>query len=300
MRAWLKRLQTLGVTFRLQMRWQGWDDEGALFFSDKDGQKKCVQASAVLLALGGASWSRLGSDGAWVDILKQEQIPVAPLRPANCGFIVPWSEHFRSRFEGQPVKSVMATYGDQAKRGEIMVTEHGVEGSLIYAFGAALRDDLEKGIVALTLDLRPDFDEEELAKRLQAPRGSQSLSNHLRKAGGLSPVAIGLLHEIFGKNGLPEKAKELARCIKTAPLQVTATAGIERAISSAGGIPFLALNDDLMLKSMPGVFAAGEMLNWEAPTGGYLMQGCFSTGVRAAEGILRYSRASRQAADSVV
>jgi len=286
LRAWLKRLEQLGVRFALRHRWIGWDG-AALVFEKGDGQKITVTPEATLLALGGASWPRLGSDGHWVELLRAAQIPVAPLRAANCGFVVPWSDFFRARFAGQPLKPLTLSFAGRKQRGELTITQNGLEGSLIYAFGAALRDAIERqGHAEITLDLRPDLSLEVLKQRLDAPRGSQSLSNHLRRAGGLSPLAASLLRE--GARDLSQDTSDLAALIKAKPLTLTATGPLEKAISTAGGVCLDALDETLMLKAKPGVFVAGEMLDWEAPTGGYLLQGCFSTAALAAKGIVHF------------
>jgi uncharacterized flavoprotein (TIGR03862 family) len=286
LRAWLKKLAALGVTVALRHRWTGWQGE-ALTFQTEDGAIKSVKADATLIALGGASWPHLGSDGHWAEIFRRENIPLAPFRPANCGFVVEWSDIFRERHAGEPLKPVTLSFLDRSQRGEIMITEKGVEGSLIYAFGAALRDTIDaQGKAEIALDLRPDRSKDELIKRLAAPRGRASFSNHLRKAAGLSPLAVSLLRE--GMKDLPQNPAALASRIKAMPLSLTATAPITRAISTAGGVSRDALNDTLMLKAKPGVFLAGEMLDWEAPTGGYLLQGCFSTATLAVEGMQKW------------
>lgn len=283
LRAWLKRLDRLGVRFHLRRRWIGWEAE-ALVFQTEDGQTEHVHADACLIALGGASWPHLGSDGHWADILRAQNITLAPFRPANCGFLVAWSDIFRERHAGAPLKPVTLSFAGRSQRGEIMITQQGVEGSLIYAFGAVLRDAMEaSGQAVITLDLRPDLALEELTRRLGVPRGRQSQSNHLRKAAGLSPVAASLLRE--GARDLPANPTVLAQRIKAMPLSLIATGPLERAISTAGGVRLEALTENLMLKDKPGVFVAGEMLDWEAPTGGYLLQGCFSTASLAARGI---------------
>lgn len=282
LRAWLKKLDRLSVVFAPRHRWTGWDGE-ALTFATANGPLR-VAADATLIALGGASWPHLGSDGHWTDIFASEGIAVAPLKPANCGFTVGWSDIFRDRHAGEPLKPVALTFAGRSQRGEIMITRDGVEGGLIYAFGAAIRDAIDThGEAVVTLDLRPDRSQADLAKRLATPRGKQSLANHLRKAGGLSPLAASLLRE--GARDLSPDPALLAARIKALPLTLTATGPIARAISTAGGVRLDALSDDLMLKAKPGIFVAGEMLDWEAPTGGYLLQGCFSTAALAAAGL---------------
>ena len=280
LRAWLRRQGGLGVRFAPRRRWSGWDEGGRLVFVTSEGDVETAEPAATVLALGGASWPRLGSDGGWVDILKGRGVAVVPLRPANCGFEVPWSEHFAGRFAGTPLKPVTVSFGGSGIQGEVVITARGLEGGPVYALSAALRESIaETGGATLSLDLRPGLSLEELARRLRAPRGSQSLSTYLRKAGGLAPVAVGLLRE--AGISLPDAA-----LIKALPLRLTAAGPIEKAISSAGGVALSALDERLMLRALPGVFVAGEMLDWEAPTGGYLLQGCFSTGVAAARGVL--------------
>ncbi|MDD3371280.1 MAG: TIGR03862 family flavoprotein [Alphaproteobacteria bacterium] len=288
LRSWLKKLGELGVTFHFRQTWAGWNDSGEMIFQDADGKTDFVKADAALLALGGASWPRLGSDGNWVSVLLHEKIPVAPLRPANCGFEVKWSERLVQRYTGQPVKSMRATFGDKSVRGEAMVTEKGIEGGAIYALSSALRDEIEKnGKAILHLDLRPDLSLERLTEKLELPQKGQSRSTFLRKAAGMSPIAISLTQEILHKDPRPaESPASLAALIKALPLTLTAPFSLERAISSAGGICREALDGNFMLIEKPGVFAAGEMLDWEAPTGGYLLQGTFSTAFAAAQGML--------------
>jgi uncharacterized flavoprotein (TIGR03862 family) len=282
LRAWLKKLDRLGVKFAPRHAWAGWNGD-ALVFETAEGAV-AVKADATLLALGGASWPHLGSDGHWAAILRAQNIPLAPFRPANCGFLVAWSDGLRERHAGEPLKPVTLSFAGRSQRGEIMITEYGVEGSLVYAFGAALRDEIEaRGKAQIILDLRPDLTQDELIRRLSAPRGRRSLANHLRKAGGLSPLAASLLRE--GARDLSPNPSLLAERIKAMPVTLVATGPLERAISTAGGVAWNALTDDLMLQDKPGVFVAGEMIDWEAPTGGYLLQGCFSTATLAAHGI---------------
>jgi uncharacterized flavoprotein (TIGR03862 family) len=285
LRAWLSRLESLGVRFALRHRWQGWDAEGRPVFSNAAGELVTAQADATILALGGASWPRLGSDGSWVEHLEGRGVAVAPLRPANMGFTLPWSEVVRGRFEGEPLKRIALTFEGVTVRGEAIVTADGIEGGAIYALSARLRDAIEReGKAVLHLDLRPDLSEEALAKRLSAPRKGQSASTFLRKAGGLSPLGTALLRESDPR--LPQEPAALARLIKAVPLTLTGMKPLDRAISSAGGIPFAELDENLMLRRLPGVFVAGEMLDWEAPTGGYLLQASFATGIAAAKGVL--------------
>lgn len=282
LRAWLQRLDRQGVRFCPRHRWTGWD--GAALSFDTATGPLCVTADATLFALGGASWPHMGSDGHWADIFAREAIALAPFKPANCGFDVAWSEVFRTRHAGEPLKPVTLTFQGRAQRGEIMITDKGVEGSLIYAFGAAIRDEIEaNGKAVISVDLRPDRTMEELRKRLSAPRGRQTLSNHLRKAAGLSPLAASLLRE--GARDLSGDPSVLAARIKAMPVTLLRPAPIARAISTAGGVRLEAVSENLMLTQKPGTFVAGEMLDWEAPTGGYLLQGCFATAALAARGI---------------
>ncbi len=284
LRAWLRRLDNLGVKFRFRHRWLGWTRSGALLFSGAAGEQVEIAADAVVLALGGASWPRLGSDGSWVDILSAAGIPVTPLAPANCGVCVAWSDAYR-RFEGQPLKRVAVGLPGAPKiRGEAIITATGLEGGAIYAVASAVRHELPLSRQPeLAIDLRPDLPLLDLTRRLQAPRGKQSAANFLRKAAGLSPAAIGLLREPQG-GPLPSDAGELASLIKDVRLPITGLAGLDRAISTAGGVAFDAIDAQFMLRTKPGVFVVGEMLDWEAPTGGYLLQATFATAVAAAEG----------------
>jgi uncharacterized flavoprotein (TIGR03862 family) len=291
LRAWLRRLDAEGVKFAFRHRWTGWDAQGRLQFGTSDGVRT-IEVSATVLALGGASWPRLGSDGGWIDLLAANNVAVAPLKSANSGFTVAWSDIFRDRFEGQPLKGVSLSTGQHSARGEAIVTRGGIEGGAVYALSAELRDAvLRDGQATLTIALRPDLDVDGLAKKLSAPKGKQSLSNFLRKVASLSPVAIGLLQEAAKASGsalagMPPA--DLARLINAVPIRLTGVAPIARAISSAGGIAFDELDADYMIRKLPGVFAAGEMLNWEAPTGGYLLQASFATGAAAGKGALKW------------
>jgi uncharacterized flavoprotein (TIGR03862 family) len=293
LRAWLRRLASQGVQFAFRHRWIGWDDARRLRFQAPDDER-VVEARATVLALGGASWPRLGSDGAWAEMLASAGVTIAPLRPANCGFTVDWSDVFKERFEGQPLKGSEFKFVAHAVGGEAVITRAGIEGGAIYALSAELREAIAtSGVAVLRVALRPDLGAEELANRLSASRGKQSLSNFLRKAVGLSPVAIGLLQEAVISSGgslSSLSTNELAALINAAPIRLTGTAPIARAISSAGGIAFDELDADFMLRKLPGVFAAGEMLDWEAPTGGYLLQASFATGAAAGRGALRWLR----------
>jgi uncharacterized flavoprotein (TIGR03862 family) len=287
LRAWLRRLDGAGVRFAFRHRWTGWDGE-RLTFDTPDGAA-AVEADATVLALGGASWPRLGSDGAWVEPLTQAGVAVAPLKPANCGFVAGWSEHF-TRFAGQPLKRLALSFGDQVVRGEAIITETGLEGGGIYALSGPLRDAIAaSGEATLTIALRPDMTPEELERRLSAPRAKQSLTTFLRKSLSLSPAEIGLLHDVSRAQPLARlEPAALARLINAVPIRLTATAPFARAISTAGGVAFDELGAHFMLRRLPGVFVAGEMLDWEAPTGGYLLQACFATGAAAGQGALAW------------
>lgn len=291
LRAWLRRLDENGVQFAFRHRWTGWDDQGRLIFGTPS-RLQAVACKATVLALGGASWPRLGSDGAWVEVLAAKGVNIAPLRPANSGFTVAWSEIFKNRFEGQPLKGVALSFGKQSVRGEAMVTRSGIEGGGVYALSSVLREAvIADGKATLRVALRPDLDASELTTKLAASRGKQSFSNFLRKAIYLSPVAIGLLQEVTVTEGIqlaslpPEK---LASLINAVPVMLNGVASIARAISTAGGISFEEVDEAFMLTRMPGSFVAGEMLDWEAPTGGYLLQASFATGAAAGEGVLKY------------
>ncbi len=294
LRAWLRHLQSLGVELRLKQKWLGWADTGELLFAstdkNQDTQKnEYVTAQATILALGGASWPHLGSDGHWMPILQAVQVPLVPFAPANAGLCVSWSEHLKTKFSGQPLKNIAVSCGDHTKRGEVVITKRGLEGGACYALNAHVRDQLQQNsAAAITLNLKPDMTTAEIAERLKRPRGRQSLSNHLRKTVGLSPAAVALLHETANRNISSFDPDELAQHIANLPLTCTGLFDIDRAISSAGGIAFEALTSDFMLKAKPGLFAAGEMLDWDAPTGGYLLQASFATGIAAAKGAVRF------------
>ena len=281
LRAWLSRLERLGVQFRLRSTWTGWKDD-ALSFDTPEGEQ-LERPDAVVLALGGASWAKLGSDGAWVPYLEATGTPVAPLRPANVGFSLDWSPQIRERFAGTPLKGIALTHGSTTVRGEAMIAAYGIEGGGIYALSAALRDAIERDSqTELVIDLRPDMTRQALTQKLLKPRGKESLSNWLRKTLKLEPVAIALLREA---GPLPTEPGPLATRIKGVSLTLTAPQGLTRAISTAGGVTLDAVDEHLMLKARPGVFIAGEMLDWEAPTGGYLLQASFASGVAAANGV---------------
>jgi uncharacterized flavoprotein (TIGR03862 family) len=289
LRVWLRRLDAQGVQVRPRHRWTGWDAQGRLLFADAQGHTHTVAVDVTLLALGGASWPRLGSVGEWIDILRRDGIAVNPLRPANCGFLVAWSELFRSRFAGQPLKRLSLSFGSMSVRGEAMIADYGLEGGGIYALSAPLRDAIEaEGTAVLTLDLLPDVSVHELTYKLATPRGKQSLPNFLRKTARLSPAAIGLAQEVSKGKLVALAPDAMARTLKTLPVKLTGVAPIARAISSAGGIAFSAIDEHYMLRRRPGVFVAGEMLDWEAPTGGYLLQACLATGKAAGEGALAW------------
>ena len=283
LRAWLHRLRGQGVRFHVRHRWQGWAAAGKLRFSTPAGEISHA-ADVTLLALGGGSWAKLGSDGRWVEVLAGQNIPLAPLRPANCGFDVAWSEHFRQRFAGHPVKPVIGECAGLRQQGEFNITAQGIEGGLVYALSAPLRDALEAGMPAhLVLDLAPGRSRERLQSELARPRGRDSLARHLRRCAGIEGVKAGLLYEfcpppVFGD------PVALAAAIKALSLPVRATRPLDEAISSAGGVRFEGLDDKLMVQTRPGLFLAGEMLDWEAPTGGYLLTACLASGYRAGNG----------------
>jgi uncharacterized flavoprotein (TIGR03862 family) len=270
---------------RTRWRWTGWNDDGAACFDTPDGAQS-LAPDATVLALGGGSWPRLGSDGGWTAAM--ERVQVAPLRPANCGFDVPWSDVFRSRHEGTPLKRIALSFRAETVRGEAVVTADGIEGGAVYALSARLRDALDRNeTVILHIDLRPDLDRAALAARLSGPRGGASLSTFLRKAAGLPPVGIGLVQEALHGGAKPD---DLAGLVKAVPIKLTAPRPLARAISTAGGVVLHELDERFMLRRRPGVFAAGEMLDWEAPTGGYLLQGAISTGAAAGNGVLAWLR----------
>jgi uncharacterized flavoprotein (TIGR03862 family) len=297
LRAWLHRLRGQGVQFHVRHRWLGWAADGSLRFATPAGDCT-VEADAVILALGGGSWAKLGSDGAWVPLLRERGVPVAPLKPANCGFDVAWSPIFSERFAGAPVKAVSAHCytpgvlssgrGEPEKKGEFNITATGIEGGLIYAVSAALRDALARdGTAILHLDLAPGRSLDRVIADLSRPRGRDSLANHLRRHAGIEGVKAGLLREFCPPETL-QSADRLAAAIKSLPLVVTAARPLDEAISSAGGVTFEGLDENLMLSGQPGVFCAGEMLDWEAPTGGYLLTACFASGRAAGLGAARW------------
>jgi uncharacterized flavoprotein (TIGR03862 family) len=287
LRRWLRRLESQGVEVRQRCAFVGFDERGRPIIEGPEGARASIDAGATILALGGASWPRLGSDGSWANALREKGVEVAPLRPANCGFDVAWSPFLREKFAGQPLKNVALTFGRVRIRGEAMISATGLEGGGVYALSGAMRDAIEaNGFATLYIDLRPDLLPADLLARLKEAKAGQSIANMLRKL-GLSPAAAGLLRE---PGPLPKDAEGLARLIKGVPVHLTGVRPIARAISSAGGIAWDEVDGNLMLTRLPGIFVAGEMLDWEAPTGGYLLQACFSTGRlagRAAAGFAR-------------
>jgi uncharacterized flavoprotein (TIGR03862 family) len=290
LRGWVRRLREQGVRFHVQHRWRGWTDEGALRFEAPDGDV-VARHDATVLAMGGGSWPELGSDGRWVESLEAKGIAIAPQQPSNCGFDIGWSEHLATRFAGEPLKPVVAHWIDEhgmphQRQGECVVTVTGIEGSLVYALSPMLRDAIARdGHATLVLDLLPGRDEDELVRRLGKPRGSRSLSEHLRREAGVSGVRVALLHEVLDKTALADTLR-IARTLKRFPFRLQRPRPIGEAISSAGGVPIEALDQRLMLRTLPGTFAAGEMLDWEAPTGGYLLTACFASGRHAAHGVI--------------
>ncbi len=286
LRGWVRRLREQGVQFAVQHRWLGWAADGALRFAAADGERR-ASADATILALGGASWPKLGSDGGWVALLRERGIGVATLKPANCGFACRWSPHFSDRHAGAPVKPVALSFAGSAPvQGEFVITADGIEGSLVYAFSAALRDAIDAdGQATITLDLCPNRSHASLLAALARPRGKRSLSEHLRRTIGVDGVRLGLLHELGERSALADPAA-CAALLKALPLTLHGTRPIAEAISSAGGVCFSALTDGLMLRALPGVYCAGEMIDWEAPTGGYLLTACFASGRRAARSAL--------------
>ena len=289
LRAWVQRLRSQGVRFRMRHRWLGWNDAGALRFAAPEGEL-LIQPRATVLALGGGSWPQLGSDAAWVPWLQAKGIALAPLQSANSGFDVAWSPHLLERFAGAEVKSVALSFTDsqgcqQTRQGEFVLAKYGVEGSLIYAFSRALRDALAmQGSATFTLDLAPGRSAERVTTELAHPRGARSMSSHLQSRVGIKGVKAALLRETLGKDAYTDPTR-LAQAIKALPITVNAVRPMNEAISTAGGVSFEALDERLMLKGLPGVFAAGEMLDWEAPTGGYLLTACLAQGAWAAAGV---------------
>jgi len=293
LRAWLKRLRESGVQLHTRQRWLGWDEHGALRIAGPQGETQ-VEADATLLALGGGSWARLGSDGAWVPLLQNRGIAIAPLQPANCGFeVAGWSEHLREKFAGAPLKTVsLALPGEAPRKGEFVLTATGIEGSLVYALSAPIRNTINRdGAATVLLDLLPDRTLTQIASALARPRGSQSMAKHLHRQLKLDGVKAALLRELTDTTTF-QAPQALAAAIKALPIRLVRPRPLDEAISSAGGVPFEDLDEGLMLRRLPGVFCAGEMLDWEAPTGGYLLTACFASGRAAAEGMLRWLRAN--------
>lgn len=280
LRAWLTRLAAQGVDIRTRASWLGWSDDGALRF-DEGGTITTLQPSATLFALGGASWPRLGADGSWRDAFKSRGVEVTPFQPSNVGFNVAWSEHFRTRFAGQPLKNIAIRHDGREVRAEAMITAYGIEGGALYTLSTDLR---HRTPVTLAVDLRPDLSHEDIATKLARAKRGDTLSSTLRKSLGLAPLAVSLLHE----GGAPPRAPDaLAARIKSLPITLVSARGLDRAISTAGGVAWSAVDADLQLRAIPNTYVSGEMLDWEAPTGGYLLQACFATGAWAAKAILR-------------
>ena len=305
LRAWLHRQREAGAKFHVRHRWLGWSEDGALRFATPKGEYT-AQADIVVLALGGGSWARLGSDASWVPLLERRGVQVTPLQPANCGFDIGWSEHFRSRFAGRPLKSVVASFTDSAgvthrRQGECIITDTGVEGGLVYALAAPLRDAIAaNGAAMMVLDLLPGREPSRVIEEIAYPRGAKSLSNHLQSRLGIKGVKAGLLREAMLKDDFTDPAR-IAAALKALPLKLVATRPMDEAISTAGGVAFETLDEHLMIRSLPGVFCAGEMLDWEAPTGGYLLSACFASGRAAAAGALAWlERRHPRQADSPV
>jgi hypothetical protein len=288
LRAWLTRLDALGVTLERSVTWCGWGGDGALVLEDAAGHRRSYGTSALVLALGGASWPRLGSDGGWAPLLRERGIAVQPLTASNAGVIIDWSPAFAARFAGMPLKRIAARVGDATASGEAIVTAQGLEGGIIYALTRAIRACLDSaGTAEITIDLKPSLTVAALAERLARRRKGDTLTNHVRKAGALESVAVGLLRE-GGGGPLPVNASALAERIKSVTLTIRAIAGLERAISTAGGVALDEIDEHFMLRRLPGVFVAGEMLDWDAPTGGYLLQACLATGVAAGRGVIAH------------
>jgi uncharacterized flavoprotein (TIGR03862 family) len=291
LRTWLKRLEKNGVSFHLRHRWVGWDEDKRLLFDSPEGKTR-VESQCTILALGGGSWRRLGSDGAWTQWLEQAGVKIEAFSPSNCGFDVNWSDHFREKYHGHPVKSTAFSFNGVSQLGEFVITRHGVEGSLVYAFSAGLRDALkEHGAASFQLDLCPQLSYEDVLKKLSRPRGSHSLASHFEKTLGIKGVKAGLLREFVSKQDI-ESMEKVAGALKSLSVPVVSTRPLDEAISSAGGVRFEELDEHLMLKKMPGVFCAGEMLDWEAPTGGYLLTACLASGYKAGQAAAEYTKNS--------
>jgi uncharacterized flavoprotein (TIGR03862 family) len=299
LRAWLHRLRGSGVRFHMRHRWLGWTDESPRFLTPEG--ERTIAADAVVLALGGASWPRLGSDAAWIPFLEARGVRVAAMQPSNCGFDVAWSEHFSERFAGEPLKSVAIGLprldgSIDWRSGECMLTATGIEGSLIYALSAQIRDRLSAGDATAMLDLLPNFTPQRVQEEVTRPRGARSMSSHLQSRLNLTGAKAGLLRECLGRDAFADPQR-LAQGIKALPVPIVRPRPIAEAISSAGGVTFEALDHNLMLKALPGVFCAGEMLDWEAPTGGYLLSACLASGLVAGEAALGYVAGPAKARD---
>jgi uncharacterized flavoprotein (TIGR03862 family) len=297
LRSWLKRLTDSGVTFHMHHKWtgslartvRGGSNVSLINFGSPNGDKEVI-ADAVVLALGGGSWSRLGSDGAWIHWLERAGVRVEPLKPSNCGFDVAWSPHFRGRFDGYPIKSVILSFGSFRQQGEFIITKEGVEGSLIYAASAMIRDEISaRGKATISVDLAPDRSPKWVNEQLSKPRGARTMASHLEKTVGIKGVKAGLLREFVAKDDF-SNSQRLTSFIKALPMPLIAPRPLDEAISSAGGVMFESLDESLMLRSIPGVFCAGEMLDWEAPTGGYLLTACFASGYTAGMSVLKWLR----------
>ena len=297
LRAWLHRLRAAGARIHVRHRWMGWTEHGALRYLTPQGER-FERSDVVVLALGGGSWTHLGSNGAWVPLLTQRGVQITPLRPANCGFDIGWTEHFRMKFAGQPLKSVVARYCDasgvmHSRQGECIVTQTGLEGGVIYALSAPLRDEIARtGAALLHLDLLPGHEPQRVLAALLHSRGARSLSTHLQSQLGLKGAKAGLLREAIARSDLAEAVladpARLAVALKSLPLTLIAPRPLDEAISTAGGVAFEALDEHQMLRALPGIFCAGEMLDWEAPTGGYLLSACFASGRAAGNGALAW------------
>ena len=294
LRGWVRRLKEQGVRFHVQHRWLGWNGDGSLRMQTDDGEI-AVQADATVLALGGGSWPQLGSDGTWVELLRARGVEIAPLQAANCGFDIDWSEHFRQRHAGSPLKPVIAHWRDaqgntHELQGECVASEYGIEGSLIYAIAADLREAINRdGYALLELDLVPGRELQRLHADLTRPRKGRSFGEHLRRAAGIDAVKAALLFEVLGKDA-GNDLDAVARTLKRLPLRVLRPRPMIETISTAGGVRLEAMDDKLMLRALPGVFCAGEMLDWEAPTGGYLLTACYASALRAADGVIEWLR----------
>jgi len=286
LRAWLRRLRANGLTIHVRHRWTGWDAAGALTFATPVGVTS-VQTDATVLALGGASWPKLGSDAAWVPWLDARGVAIAPFKPSNCGFDVAWSDHFLRRFEGTPLKSVAFAFGGAAIKGECVITKTGIEGGPVYALSAALRNAIERdGRASLSIDLKPDLEMAELTRRIAAPRGKKSMATHLKRTVGIGGVQAGLLRECAERDAFADPA-QLAAAIKALPVPLMRPRPIAETISSAGGVRWDQVDAGLQLTPLPGVYAAGEMLDWDAPTGGYLLSACMATGRWAGDAVAK-------------